>query len=281
MPCPVDPTWQDPSLSAQLQRGTMMSLAPSQQLFFPFSFLGSWDFCTSLEMRGLAIAVSLLGASAAEGPCDIYAAAGTPCVAAHSTVRALFSAYSGPLYKVQRMSDNATVDVGVLAPGGVANAATQDAFCGRAACVIARFYDQTDSANHLDVAPVRVSRGNGSNIPVNASRDALVVGGERVYSAFFEGGMGYRNDQTRNMPVGDEPQTIYFVVSGLHYNDKCCFDYGNAELTPKDDGPGTMEVRIWVFLQGPRCPLQHFLQLPHPFPTHSLRPSISAAQRGV
>ena len=38
------------------------------------------------------------------GPCDIYAAAipSTPCVAAHSTVRALFGAYSGPLYQVRK-----------------------------------------------------------------------------------------------------------------------------------------------------------------------------------
>ena len=32
---------------------------------------------------------------AAQGPCDIFAAGGTPCVAAHSTVRAMYSAYSG------------------------------------------------------------------------------------------------------------------------------------------------------------------------------------------
>lgn len=38
----------------------------------------------------------------AEGPCDILAAAGNPCVAAHSTVRALYSGYRGPLYSVQR-----------------------------------------------------------------------------------------------------------------------------------------------------------------------------------
>ena len=34
-------------------------------------------------------------------PCDIYGAAGTPCVAAYSTVRALYSGYSGPLYQVR------------------------------------------------------------------------------------------------------------------------------------------------------------------------------------
>jgi hypothetical protein len=33
-----------------------------------------------------------------EGPCDIYAAAGNPCVAAHSTTRALSASYNGLLY---------------------------------------------------------------------------------------------------------------------------------------------------------------------------------------
>ncbi|HJY97121.1 MAG TPA: arabinofuranosidase catalytic domain-containing protein, partial [Streptosporangiaceae bacterium] len=34
-------------------------------------------------------------------PCDIYGAAGTPCVDAVSTVRALFAAYNGSLYQVK------------------------------------------------------------------------------------------------------------------------------------------------------------------------------------
>ena len=44
-------------------------------------------------------------------PCDIYAAAGTPCVAAHSTVRALYSAYSGVLYQVRRSSDGTSFSI--------------------------------------------------------------------------------------------------------------------------------------------------------------------------
>lgn len=92
-------------------------------------------------MRLTALAAVVATAVAQQGPCDIYAAAGTPCVAAHSVTRALFGAYAGPLYQVKR-SDNATLDIGVLAPGGVANAAAQDAFCGSAACGIFRIYDQ-------------------------------------------------------------------------------------------------------------------------------------------
>eukprot|EP01047_Picozoa_sp_COSAG01_P137750 COSAG01_NODE_68311_length_264_cov_0.939394_1_plen_71_part_10 len=36
--------------------------------------------------------------SSSSRPCDIYAAGGTPCVAAHSTVRALYASYTGMLY---------------------------------------------------------------------------------------------------------------------------------------------------------------------------------------
>ena len=35
--------------------------------------------------------------AATTGPCDIYASGGTPCVAAHSTTRALFGSYGGAL----------------------------------------------------------------------------------------------------------------------------------------------------------------------------------------
>src|ERR1700745_2558715 len=72
--------------------------------------------------------------AATQGPCDIYAANGTPCVAAHSTTRALFGSYSGPLYQVRRASDNATTNISPLSAGGVANAATQDSFCAGTSC---------------------------------------------------------------------------------------------------------------------------------------------------
>ena len=43
-----------------------------------------------------AILVGTSGTSSA-APCDIYASGGTPCVAAHSTTRALFGSYTGPV----------------------------------------------------------------------------------------------------------------------------------------------------------------------------------------
>lgn len=63
------------------------------------------------------------------GPCDIFATANTPCVAAHSTIRALYANFSGRLYQLRRTVDNATQDIGVLSPGGFADAATHEAFC--------------------------------------------------------------------------------------------------------------------------------------------------------
>ena len=175
------------------------------------------------------------------GPCDLYSAGGTPCVAAHSTTRALYGSYAGPLYRVRRSSDGAQRDVRPLSAGGYANAASQDAFCAGTDCTTLRIYDQSPRGNDLVTAP------GGSHTPtpdvgVNASKARVVVGGHMAYGAYFEGGMGYRNDNTSGVAVGDEPETIYMVVSGTHYNDKCCFDYGNAEVDRTSHGPGTMEA---------------------------------------
>ena len=78
----------------------------------------------TLALGGLLAGGAASSARAAtQEPCDIYAAAGTPCVAAHSTTRALYAAYNGALYQVRRASDNATTNIAPLSAGGVANAA--------------------------------------------------------------------------------------------------------------------------------------------------------------
>ena len=38
-------------------------------------------------------------------------------------------------------------------------------------------------------------------------------------------------DDTRGVPKGNEPESIYAVMSGTHFNGGCCFDYGNSEDT--------------------------------------------------
>lgn len=66
-----------------------------------------------------------------------------------------------------------------------------------------------------------------------------------MYGALFEGGEGYRIDNTSGVAKNDEPETMYMVTAGNHYNDGCCFDYGNAETNNLDDGKGTMEAIYW------------------------------------
>ena len=55
-----------------------------------------------MKFFSLSASSFMVSALAAEGPCDIYddAKEGTPCVAAHSTVRALYGKYDGSLYQV-------------------------------------------------------------------------------------------------------------------------------------------------------------------------------------
>src|SRR5258707_209043 len=115
-------------------------------------------------------------------PCDMYASGGTPCVAAHSTVRALFSAYNGSLYQVRRASDNATLNIGVLSAGDFANAAAQDSFCAGTTCVITIIYDQSGHGNNLTQAPGGGAAGGPDNL-ANASVLPLTVGGHHVYGS--------------------------------------------------------------------------------------------------
>ena len=61
-------------------------------------------FLLSLATVGAVVtalaAVPSPSQAATTGPCDIYSSGGTPCVAAHSTTRALYGAYSGSLYQL-------------------------------------------------------------------------------------------------------------------------------------------------------------------------------------
>jgi hypothetical protein len=193
--------------------------------------------------RGGSAGTSGLGGTTAAvtGPCDIYAAGNAPCVAAHSTVRALAGAYSGNLYQVRRASDNTTKDIGVLSAGGFADAAAQDSFCSGTTCTISVIYDQSGKGNHLTKAPA----GGAKNTPDNeavANALKVTVGGHMVYGVHIPAGVGYRNDKSTGIAVKDQPESMYMVTSGNYYNAGCCFDYGNAELNNLDNGNGTMEA---------------------------------------
>ena len=174
-----------------------------------------------------------------QAPCDIYAAGGTPCVAAHSTTRALFGGYNGRLYQVRRSSDNTTRDIGTVSTGGVANAAAQDSFCAGTSCVITIIYDQTSRGNNLTQAPAGGAAGGPDNL-ANATAAQTTLNGQKVYGVFVAPGTGYRNDATSGIATGAASQGEYMVAAGGHVNSGCCFDYGNAESNARDNGNGHM-----------------------------------------
>lgn len=191
-----------------------------------------------------------------QGPCDIYAAAGNPCVAAHSTTRALYASYNGPLYQVLRQSDGKTIDIGVIRPaaapipdaGGYANAAMQDSFCANTYCWIIKVYDQSAKHNDLTQAPrggfSGPAMGGFNNVPL-ADMAPVTLMGHKVYGVFIAPGMGLRDDDPVGTAVDDQAEGQYWVINGLHFNSGCCFDYGNAEIDSRDDGNGTMETTYY------------------------------------
>ena len=194
-------------------------------------------------------------ASAASLPCDIYASAGTPCVAAHSTTRALYASYNGPLYQVRRASDSATTNISPLSAGGVANAAAQDSFCAGTTCVITEIYDQSGHGNNLTDAPGGGTAGGPDNL-ANATAAPVMVGGHKAYGVYVAAGTGYRDDSTSGIATGDNPEGEYAIFDGTHVNNGCCFDYGNAETNNDDNGAGHMEAiyfgteKTWGFGSG-------------------------------
>ena len=195
------------------------------------------------------------------GICDILLAAGNPCVAAHSTVRALYGAYTGNLYQVCKGTFAAgpnsckgtTMDIGVVT-GGYANAAAQDTFCSGGSCTISIIYDQSANGNHLKPTPTGGGAVGSADNPVNATDLKTTLSGHEVYGAYFKGGMGYRAGCTgcgvvkaTGTATGDAAETEYMVTSQNGKQEPagpegCCFDYGNAETDLHDDGAATMEA---------------------------------------
>ena len=186
-----------------------------------------------------------------QGPCDIYAAGGSPCVAAHSSTRALYASYNGPLYQIMRQSDGKTLDIGVVQPsegdqGGYADAAAQDAFCANTYCWITILYDQSGKGNNIRQAPrggtgSPTAMGGFNSLPI-ADMAPITIMGHKAYGVFIEPGMGLRLDDAKGTAVDDQAEGQYWVLNGHHYNSGCCYDYGNAEIDSRDDGDGTMET---------------------------------------
>jgi len=195
----------------------------------------------TLALGGLLASGATPSRAATQEPCDIYAAGNTPCVAAHSTTRALYAAYSGNLYQVRRSSDNTTLNIGTVSAGGVANAAAQDSFCSGTTCVITEIYDQSGHGNNLTDAPGGGAAG-GPDALANATAAPAMVDGAKVYGVYIAAGDGYRDDSTSGIATGDAAEGEYAIFDGTHQNNGCCFDYGNAETNNDDNGAGHMEA---------------------------------------
>src|ERR1041385_8157564 len=208
-------------------------------------------FIAALTVIGTTFASA--APSRPKGPCDIYDGAANACVAAHSTTRALYASYNGPLYQVLRQSDGKTLDIGVVQshgsdPGGYANASAQDAFCANTYCWISKIYDQSPKHNDLTQAPRGgfngPALGGFNNLPI-ADAAPVTIMGHKVYAVFISPGMGLRNNDVRGTAVDDQAEGQYWVINGHHFNSGCCFDYGNAEIDSRDDDNGTMETTYY------------------------------------
>jgi cysteine-rich repeat protein len=187
---------------------------------------------------GMAPAPAPAGSTRA--PCDIYAEDGGPCVAAHSTVRALYATYAGPLYQVKNVKGE-TRDIAPLTPGGFADSAAQDSFCADGACTISIVYDQSGQGNHLRKAPAGQAKATPGN-EANARAVSASFGGHPVYGLQIVPGVAYRNNSACGTATGDAAETEYAVVAGDFYNAGCCFDYGNMERDSQDHGEGAVEA---------------------------------------
>jgi len=204
----------------------------------------------SLEFIRLSMALSFFfilsmaqqkTSAAATCPCDIYKDGGTPCIAAHSTVRLLLSTYTGPLYQIRRSSDNTTKDIYPVSGGTAASGAAQDSFCS-GTCVITKLYDQSGHGNFLEYQGSGSSVGGKDN-PATATTEPFNLSGHKVYSLYIKPANSYwRNGSLSGVPLGSAPEGMYMVTSGKHYNGGCCFDYGNSETDRKPDGGGTMDA---------------------------------------
>jgi hypothetical protein len=177
-------------------------------------------------------------------PCDIYAAGGTPCVAAYSTVRALYGSYGGPLYQVQRSSDSSYLNIGLTSAGGDVNAAPQVSFCAGTTCTITKIYDQSSHHSDLPISWGGYWKGpgpNGSDIGANAMALPVTINGNQAFGVKITPGTGYRVDNI-TVPTGSQPEGVYMVTSSNLYNNQCCFDFGSGETSHTDTGNGHMNA---------------------------------------
>jgi hypothetical protein len=84
---------------------------------------------------------------------------------------------------------------------------------------------------------------NKGNTAANAEAESISIRGNKVYSVYINAGQGYFHDGSRSgIATGGDAEGIYMVTSGTHFNDGCCFDYGNGESNRLDNGASHMNA---------------------------------------
>ncbi|WP_435848701.1 arabinofuranosidase catalytic domain-containing protein [Streptomyces javensis] len=167
---------------------------------------------------------------------------------AHSTTRALFASYDGPLCQTQRSSDHSYRDIAVPGAGGYADAASQVSFCAGTSSTITKIYDQTTEHNDLPISWGGFWKGpgpGGSDIGADAMALPVAAAGHQVSGVKVEQGVGYRIDHAKGVATGSKPEGIYMVTSSDYTNQWCCFDYGSGENSHTDTGNATMNAIYW------------------------------------
>ena len=135
----------------------------------------------------------------------------------------------------------------MLAPGGFADTSVQQSFCTGTTCTISVLYDQSPQGNDLKKAPSGATWLPNGGVESSATAGKISASGHTVYGIYVTGNsnVAYRNNSTKGIATGDQPEAMYMVVDGKRFSSVCCFDYGNAETNSKDDGNGTMEAVYW------------------------------------
>jgi hypothetical protein len=108
-----------------------------------------------------------------------------------------------------------------------------------------QIYDQSPKKNDLTLTSGGWIGDRAKE--VDAFGVKIKLNGQTVYGIHITGetnmtGNGYRNNAAVGTAKNDEPESMYMVANGKNYNDKCCFDYGNAETNSLNNGPATMEA---------------------------------------
>jgi hypothetical protein len=195
--------------------------------------------------QGVAGSTGAGGTSGLTGPCDIYQAANTPCGAAHSTVRALYGAYAGPLYQVQRASDKSTKDI-LVGSGGFADSSVQDSFCSGTTCTIPIIYDQSPNGNHLRVTWWAYWLQSGGNA-ASATAAKITVGGHTVYGIKSGTNVAYRTgvQLSGTAAVNKGSSTVTFSTAQTLPANAALLFAANSKDCPANSWPSGCNFRAY------------------------------------